>query len=63
MYLLKVICKEERTVGKANRGINVERIIGLKHLNIKIKKKINKKEEEKGKLHRTAKGQCEDRPL
>jgi len=39
MYLLKVICKEERTVGKANRGINVERIIGLKHLNIKIKKK------------------------
>ena len=38
MHLLKVICKGERTIGKANRGINVERIIGLKHLNVKIKK-------------------------
>ena len=38
LYTLKINCKGKRTVGKANKGINVERIIGLKHLNVKIKK-------------------------
>ena len=36
VYTLKVNCKGKRTVGNANKGINVEKIIiGLK---IKIKK-------------------------
>ena len=33
LYTLKINCKGERTVGKANKGINVERIIiGLQNL-------------------------------
>ena len=37
-YTLKINCKRKRTVGKANKGINVEKIIiGLK---IKIKWKM-----------------------
>ena len=36
IYILKINNKEKRTVGKANKGINIEKIIGLK---IKIKKK------------------------
>ena len=44
MYTLNINCKGKRTVGKANKGINVENtIIGLK---IKIKKKRKEKEEE-----------------
>ena len=32
LYILKINCKCKRTVGKANQGINVEKIIiGLKH--------------------------------
>ena len=32
LYILKSNCKGERTVGKANKGINVEKIIiGLKN--------------------------------
>ena len=30
LYALKINCKWKRTVGKANKGINVEKIIGLK---------------------------------
>ena len=30
--MLKINCKEERTVGKANKGINAEKVIaGLKN--------------------------------
>ena len=29
--MLKIDCKGKRTVGKANKGINVEKIIGLKN--------------------------------
>ena len=37
-------CKGKRTVGKANEGINVEKIIiGLKKLKIKIKTREKKK--------------------
>ena len=33
LYTLRINCKGERTVGKANKGINVERIIiGLQNL-------------------------------
>ena len=27
LYILKINCKGERTVGKANQGVNVEKII------------------------------------
>ena len=31
LYVLKINCKGKRTVGKANKGINIEKtIIGLK---------------------------------
>ena len=41
LYTLKINCKGKTTVGKANKGINVEIIIiGLK---IKIKKREKKK--------------------
>ena len=39
--MLKINCNGKRTVGKANKGINVEKIIGLK---IKIKKREKKEE-------------------
>ena len=36
MYTLKINCKGKRTVGKANKGINVEKkIIHLKNLKLK----------------------------
>jgi len=54
LYTLKINCKGKRIVGKANKGINGDKIIiGLE----KLKKNKNKK----GKLHRTAKAQCRDR--
>jgi len=32
LHILKINCKEKRTVGKANKGINVQKlIIGLKN--------------------------------
>ena len=43
MYTLKINCKGKRTVGKANKGINVEKI-GLK---IKNKKKEREREKKK----------------
>ena len=60
--MLKINCKGKRTVAKANKGINVEKIIiGLK---IKIKKERKGKEKKKkGKLHRTAKVQCRGKGL
>jgi len=47
--MLKINCKEKRTVGKANKGINVEKN------NNRLKKLKLKKEKEKkrGKLRRT----------
>jgi len=36
-------CKEKRTVGKANKGINVEKNNRFKKLRIKIKKRERKK--------------------
>ena len=52
--------KGKRTVGKASKGINVEKII----LGLKIKnKKREKKEKNKGKCHKTAKAQQRGRGL
>jgi len=31
LYTLRINCKGERTIGKANKGINVEKIIGLEN--------------------------------
>ena len=39
LYALKINYKGERTVGKANKGINVEKIIGLKNLKKRKEKK------------------------
>ena len=41
LYTLKINWKGKRTVGKANKGINIEKILGLKKIKIKEK---NKKE-------------------
>ena len=46
----------KRTVGKANKWINVEKII----IGLKIKTREKKK---KGKCPRTAKAQCRDKGL
>ena len=51
IYTSKINCKGKRTIGKANKGINIEKnLIDLKNL---------KREKKKGKLHRTAKAQVE----
>ena len=56
LFTLKINCKGKRTVGKANKWINVEKIIiGLK---IKVKRRTKR-----GKLHRNEKAQCRGRGL
>jgi len=58
---IKINFKGKRTVGKASKGINVEKIIlGLK---IKNKKREKKEKKYKGKCHRTAKAQHRGRGL
>ena len=58
--MLKINWKGKRTVGKTNKGINLEKVlIGFKNLKIKIKKEKKKR----GKLYRTAKVQCRGRSL
>ena len=41
LYTLKINWKGKRTVGKANKGINIEKTLGLKKL--KLKRKIKRK--------------------
>ena len=54
--MLKINCKGKRTVGKASKGINVEKIIiGLKN--------EKEREREKRKLHRISKAVYRDRDL
>ena len=60
LYTLKINCKGKRTVGKANKGINVEKNNRFKKLKIKFKKREKKR---KGKFARTAKAQCRGRGL
>ena len=51
-------------VGKANKGVNVEKIIiGLKKIFLIRIKKRDKRQKKRGKLHRTAKAQCRGRGL
>ena len=51
LYTLKINCKGKITVGKANKGINVEKIIiGLKIKN--IKREREKKEENSTELQK-----------
>ena len=52
--MLKINCKVKKSVGKANKRINVEKIISLNNLNIKRKK---------GKFHRISEVQCRGRGL
>ena len=69
LYTLKINFKGKRTVGKAKKGLSVEKIIiDLKVLKIKSiknrkKKREEKKEENNGKFHRTAKAQHRGRGL
>ena len=57
--MLKNNCKGKRTVGKANKGINVEKN-NNRFKKLKLKKEERKKQ---GKLHRHAKAQCRGRGL
>ena len=59
--MLKINHKGKRTVGKANKGINVEKNNRFKKLRIKIKKRERKRK--KGKIPRTPKAQRRGRGL
>ena len=48
IYILKINCKGKRTVGKANKGMNIEKYNRFKKIKI-IRKKRKKKEEKKRK--------------
>ena len=64
LYTFKINCKGKRTVGKANKGINVgKNTSGLKKL--KLQKGEKKKWKKKGqkKLHKIAKAQSRGRGL
>ena len=61
---MMINCKEKRMVGKANKGVNVEKIIiGLKKIFLIRIKKRDKRQKKRGKLHRIAKAQRRDRGL
>ena len=47
--MLKINCKGKRTIGKANKGINVEKTIMLKKLKFK---KVKKKKENSTELQK-----------
>ena len=52
-------CKGKTTVGKASKGINIDKItIGFKNL-----KKERENQKKRRKLHTTAKAQCRGRGL
>ena len=68
LHTLKINCKGKRTVEKANKRINIEKIIlDLKFLKIKIKKKkknrTKKKEEENSTTPQNCKSQNRGRGL
>ena len=57
-------CKGKRTVGKANKGINIENNNNNRFKKLKLKRREKKKKSGSGgKLHRTAKVQCRGRCL
>ena len=47
LYALKINFKGKRAIGKANKGRNVENIIGLKILKVKIMGEKKEEETEK----------------
>ena len=63
--MFKINCKGKRTVGKANKGMNIEKYNRFKKIKIirKKRKKKRKKKEIKGKFHSTAKAQHRGRGL
>ena len=64
LYTFKINCKGKRTVGKANKGINVgKNTSGLKQLKLQKGEKKKWKKKEKKKLHRIAKAQSRGRGL
>ena len=61
LYILKINCKGKRTVGKANKGINVEKNNNrFKKLNSNQKRE---REEKKRKIPQNDKVQCRGRGL
>ena len=52
-YTLKVNFKWKRRIGKANKGINVEKSNSFKKLKIKIIEKIKIRRKKKGKKRKT----------
>ena len=58
-YIHRRLTARKRTVGKANKGINVEKYNRFNKLKLKKREKRKKKR----KLHRTAKAQCRGRGL
>ena len=48
LYTFKINCKGKRTVGKANKGINVEKYNRFKKLKFKKRWKKNEEERKKG---------------
>ena len=64
LYTFKINCNRIRTVGKANKGINVEKnTSGFKKLKLQKgeKRKEKMKKRNKTKLHKTAKAQSRGR--
>ena len=51
LYTLNISCKGKRTVGKANKGINEEKIIGIK---IRAKKRKKWKKENRRRKRKTS---------
>ena len=49
MYTLNINCKGKRTLGKAHRGINVEKYNRFKKLNYKKEKKMEEERKKKKK--------------
>ena len=61
LYTFKINCKGKRTVGKANKGINVEKVYQVKKIKIIKKKKKTEEEKKKRKALQNCKRQCRGR--
>ena len=64
LYTSKINCKGKTTVGKASKGINVEKNNNrFKKLKIKIKNKTKQTQNKKRKTPQNCKSQCKGRSL
>ena len=66
IYTLRINCKGKKTVGKANKGINVKKYYWFKKLKIKIIKKRKEKKnrtKKKRKHPKNCKARCGGRGL